>query len=390
MTRKLRLTLASILAVAALGAIAPAADAYIYWTSMNGQIGRAENDGSNPKTLVNGLGSQIYSMAVGSGHIYWTDSLESGAAVGRANLDGTGANPEYIYTQTSGAPAGLAVDSSHIYWAGWQSNTIGRVDLDGENLITNWIEGSPDFFGSAGAQTAGVAVNSQRIYWGNWRAGLSSALGPIGVAEITGSPSSNNYVSSTSGANSLAVTPNYLFWGNYGDGATGSIGRLELGYGTTPDNDFISGIKTPDGVASDGTYIYWTNRTDGAIGRANLNGTGVNQTFLPGVASPYGIAVDSLTSPDLSAVKLMRRSAIVQVGCGDPLAGSCTVTLTGKKVGTSALTRSKTVTVPGASPVKVTIAYTPKLIAALRKGGRISIKAVKSGGGDSTLTGRVR
>ena len=36
MTRKLRLTLASILAVAALGAIAPAADAYIYWTSMNG------------------------------------------------------------------------------------------------------------------------------------------------------------------------------------------------------------------------------------------------------------------------------------------------------------------------------------------------------------------
>ncbi len=390
MTGKLRLALASVLAVCALGAIAPAASAYIYWTSMNGHIGRAENNGSNPKTLVNGLGSQIYSMAVGSGHIYWTDSPDSGPAIGRAKLDGTGANPEYIYTQTSGAPAGLAVDSSHIYWAGWQSNTIGRVDLDGENLITNWIEGSPDFFGSAGAQTAGVAVNSQRIYWGNWRAGLSSALGPIGVAEITGSPSTNDYVSSTSGANSLAVTPNYLFWGNYGNGETSSIGRLEFGNGPTPDNDFITGIKTPDGVASDGTYIYWTNRTDGAIGRANVNGTGVNQTFLPGVASPYGIAVDSLTSPTLSAVKLMRRSAILQVGCGDPLVSSCTVTLTGKKVGTSALTRSKTVTVQGTNPVKATIAYTPKLIAALRKGGRISIKAVKSVGGDNSLTGRVR
>jgi hypothetical protein len=389
MTRKLRLTLASILAMCALGAIAPAADAYIYWTSMNGHIGRAENNGSNPKTLVNGLGSQIYSMAVGSGHIYWTDSLESGAAVGRAKLDGTGANPEYIYTQTSGAPAGLAVDSSHIYWAGWQSNTIGRVDLDGENLITNWIEGSPDFFGSAGAQTAGVAVNSQRIYWGNWRAGLGSALGPIGVAEITGSPSTNDYVSSTSGANSLALTPDYLFWGNYGDGNTGGIGRADIQAASATDA-FITGIKTPDGVASDGTYIYWTNRTDGAIGRANINGTGVNQTFLPGVASPYGIAVDSLTSPTLSAVKLMRRSAILQVGCGDPLVSSCTVTLTGKKVGTSALTRSKTVTVQGTNPVKATIAYTPKLIAALRKGGRISIKAVKSVGGDSTLTGRVR
>ena len=389
MTRKLRLTLASILAMCALGAIAPAADAYIYWTSMNGHIGRAENNGSNPKTLVNGLGSQIYSMAVGSGHIYWTDSLESGAAVGRAKLDGTGANPEYIYTQTSGAPAGLAVDSSHIYWAGWQSNTIGRVDLDGENLITNWIEGSPDFFGSAGAQTAGVAVNSQRIYWGNWRAGLSSALGPIGVAEITGSPSTNDYVSSTSGANSLALTPDYLFWGNYGDGNTGGIGRADIQAASATDA-FITGIKTPDGVASDGTYIYWTNRTDGAIGRANLNGTGVNQTFLPGVASPYGIAVDSLTSPTLSAVKLMRRSAIVRVGCGDPLVSSCTVTLTGKKVGTSALTRSRTVTVQGTNPVRATIAYTPKLITALRKGGRISIKAVKSVGGDNSLIGRVR
>ena len=390
MTRKLRLTLASILAMCALGAIAPAANAYIYWTSLNGQIGRAENDGSKPKTLVTGLGSQLYSMAVGSGNIYWTDSLDSGPAVGRAKIDGTQVNGRFFDTGSLGAPSGLAVDSSHIYWAGWQSNKIGRADIDGQNVEPEWISGSGSDFGSGSVQTAGVAVNSQRIYWGNWRAGLSSALGPIGVAEITGSPSTNEYVSSTNGANSLAVTPNYLFWGNYGNGETGSIGRLEFGNDPTPDNDFISGIKTPDGVAADGNYIYWTNRTDGAIGRANLNGTGVNQTFLPGVASPYGIAVDSLTSPTLSAVKLMRRSAIVRVGCGNPLAGSCTVTLTGKKIGTSALTRSRTVTVQGASPVKATIAYTPKLIAALRKGGRISIKAVKSVGGDNALTGRVR
>lgn len=31
MTSKIRLTLASILAIAALGAVAPAANAYVYW-----------------------------------------------------------------------------------------------------------------------------------------------------------------------------------------------------------------------------------------------------------------------------------------------------------------------------------------------------------------------
>jgi hypothetical protein len=209
------------------------------------------------------------------------------------------------------------------------------------------------------------------------------------TATINGESVDNGYVSVTTGATSLAVTPDYLFWGNYGGSEIGSIGRLEFG-GPSPDNDFIPGIKTPDGVATNGSHLYWTNRTDGAIGRANQNGTGVNQTFLPGISSPYGIAVYSLTSPYLSAVKLMRRSAIVRVGCGNPLAGSCTVALTGKKVGTSALTRSKTVTVQSTSSAKVKISYTPKLIAALRKGGRISIKAVKSVGGDKTLTGRVR
>lgn len=372
-----------------IGASAPAADAYVYWTSLNGQIGRAENNGSNPKTLVTGIGSQGYSMAVGSGYIYWTDSPNSGAAVGRAKIDGTQVNRRFFDTGTLGAPVGLAVDSSHIYWAGWQSNKIGRADIDGQNVQSEWISGSGDPFGSAGVQTAGVAVSSDRIYWGNWRAGLSSALGPIGTATIGGDNVQNDYIALTTGANSLAVTSDYLFWGNYGNGETSSIGRVEFA-NPLANNDFITGIKTPDGVASDGLYLYWTNRTDGAIGRANLNGTGVNQTFLPGVTSPYGIAVDSLTSPTLSAVKLTKRSAVVRVGCGDPLVSSCTVTLTGKKVGTSALTRSKTLTVQGTSPVKATIAYTPKLIAALRKGGRISIKAVKSVGGDNTLTGRVR
>ena len=39
-------------------------------------------------------------------------------------------------------------------------------------------------------------------------------------------------------------------------------------------------------------YVYWTNNDTGAIGRANLDGTDANQSFITGANHPYGLAVD--------------------------------------------------------------------------------------------------
>ncbi len=60
---------------------------------------------------------------------------------------------------------------------------------------------------------------------------------------------------------------------------------------------FISGILGPD-VAVDGSYIYWTDYSNSRIGRANLDGTGVNQSFISaGVSNPYGIAISLVPEP---------------------------------------------------------------------------------------------
>jgi hypothetical protein len=52
----------------------------------------------------------------------------------------------------------------------------------------------------------------------------------------------------------------------------------------------------------DSAHIYWTNQfpspdglSGGTIGRANLDGTGVTQTFLAGLADPLDVAVDVST-----------------------------------------------------------------------------------------------
>ena len=87
---------------------------------------------------------------------------------------------------------------------------------------------------------------------------------------------------------------NFVYWTNQG-GTT--IGRAKLN-GTGINNSFIAGLNDPHGIAVDSKYIYWSqgNAATGSIGRANLDGTGANPNFIPhsaGVDSPFGVAVTS-------------------------------------------------------------------------------------------------
>jgi virginiamycin B lyase len=78
----------------------------------------------------------------------------------------------------------------------------------------------------------------------------------------------------------------FVYWANSG---TNSIARANLD-GTGADQSFITGANAPEGVAVDGAHIYWANRA--TIGRANLDGTGANQDFITGAPNPSGVAVD--------------------------------------------------------------------------------------------------
>jgi hypothetical protein len=50
-------------------------------------------------------------------------------------------------------------------------------------------------------------------------------------------------------------------------------------------------VNGPYDVAVDGTFIYWTNASDGTIGRANLDGTGIDPSFISGINGLGEIAV---------------------------------------------------------------------------------------------------
>ena len=57
---------------------------------------------------------------------------------------------------------------------------------------------------------------------------------------------------------------------------------------------FLGLAASPSGLAVDADHLYWAT---GTIGRANLDGTSPDQSFITGANQPCGVAVDSLSPP---------------------------------------------------------------------------------------------
>ena len=73
------------------------------------------------------------------------------------------------------------------------------------------------------------------------------------------------------------------------------MNEVPLGGGSV--TTLARGQNNPVSVAVDGTHVYWADRYSRTIGRANLNGTGVNHSFITGANRPTGVAVAHVASP---------------------------------------------------------------------------------------------
>jgi virginiamycin B lyase len=85
----------------------------------------------------------------------------------------------------------------------------------------------------------------------------------------------------------LAVGAAHVYWVN---GSASTIGRANLD-GTGVNQNFIGGLGASYGVAVDAAHVYWGDINTDAIGRANLDDTGIDRRFI-GVEAD-GVAVDA-------------------------------------------------------------------------------------------------
>jgi len=80
----------------------------------------------------------------------------------------------------------------------------------------------------------------------------------------------------------------FIYWA---DTQNQTIGRAEND-GSGVNDSFIHTGQLPYGVAVDASHIYWANQNSNSIGRANINGTGADNSFITGITSPSGVAVN--------------------------------------------------------------------------------------------------
>lgn len=174
---------------------------------------------------------------------------------------------------------GASSSDAYVYWSDYGSGNIGRADLDGTSL-------NATLFAGASAPT-GVAVSATHIYWAN------SRTGTIGVADMARTTVNQALITGASIPQGVAVDAAHVYWANFGAGE-GTIGRANLdGSGVTQTFIDVGLVAAPDGVAVDGGHIYWTSFTQGKIGRANVDGTGVTLSLISGLGTPTGVAVDA-------------------------------------------------------------------------------------------------
>jgi hypothetical protein len=278
------LLLAALLLLAL--AFAPRAGAAVYWSNTTdtsvvpvvpGTIGRANLDGTGVNQAFIG-GAQARGVASDGAHLYWTNGANR--SIGRANLDGTGVNQNFITGVDSNA---VAVDAAHIYWD-TRDGSIGRANLDGSGV-------NPSFIPQVGA-VFGVAVDQAHVYW--------STFNSIGQANLDGTGANQSFILFDPVSDlpcGVAVDAGHVYWAN----GLGTIGRANLD-GTAANPNFVqvgqAGEDLTCGVAVDSAHLYWAHGalnppdTGDGIGRANLDGTGANPTFIT-TPQPLGVAVDA-------------------------------------------------------------------------------------------------
>jgi hypothetical protein len=209
----------------------------------------------------------------------------------------------------------------------------------------------------------GVAVDASHIYWS------SAYHHAIQEADLAGN-TKGNLLSFGAGtvACCVAVDATHLYWGEF-SGGNGSIGRANLD-GSSPNETFIGGLDRITGLAVYGGHIYWSNSGDRAavanhIGRANVDGTDVNQTFV-GVANPNGLAVDSRGNAVLLRVPRCVSLRICAVRVHIPDLGR--IEFAGKGIRRAARTAT------GAGNLKVKLHTRNKLSSALDSHGRAKVR----------------
>lgn len=179
--------------------------------------------------------------------------------------------------------------AAYVYWAqtnpDGSASEIARANLDGSQAGRSLVS-NPSAY-------RGIAVDSAHLYW--------AGGGAIGRVALDGSDQHPHFITDLSDATLwVAVDANHIFWTDHVPSSApaqewGTIGRANLD-GSGVDRSFITGLPAwgVSGIAVDDAHIYWGGyfSVRDRIGRADLDGSDVQTDFIH-AGNSGGVAVDA-------------------------------------------------------------------------------------------------
>ncbi len=211
--------------------------------------------------------------------VYWTDSNQG--KIQRAELDGSG---QETWLANLTLPQAIATDGSYLYWT--ETGAAYRAPISEPSSATQIAD-----FGIAD-RSWGIAVNSTHVYWTeSW-----SATGRLMRAQLDGS-SPQAILSGLDSPDGITLNSTHVFIAERGDE---TIVRAELDGSNPVDLITLTSPADVDSVMVDSTYVYWTDENyvdpnTGYLGRALLDGSSVNPTFITATGGPVGLFLHNAT-----------------------------------------------------------------------------------------------
>lgn len=260
------------LAGTAVGASKPA----LFYLALRGGVIHTSTRGKHPSVVVPssaaGVGPDGIAIDAQAGHIYWTTmgkvSADDGSIM-RADLDGKNVKT-IVPVGGTFTPKQLKLDRANgkLYWSDREGMRVMRVNLDGTDLETLVITGSPDANRNDTSRwCVGIAIDAQggKLYWSQ-KGGDNAGKGTIKRA-------------------SLAMPA----------GATAATRKdIEVLFSNLPEPIDLD-------IDDDTRLLYWTDRGDNTISRAPLDPPAkydpANRTdreiVMRNVGEAIGIALDT-------------------------------------------------------------------------------------------------
>lgn len=191
------------------------------------------------------------------------------------------------------APTAAGADPASFFWVNKVEGTIGGSALDGSGVNQRLVD--LGYF-----EPTQLASHGDYVYW------LDRSLNAIGRAKADGSSVDRRFISglATSEAvrvSGIAADSSGIYWTTWqGTANGGRIARANVD-GSGRNDTFVTGLSSPaEDVATDATHVFWLWEDDDAtrpvIGRTSKSGTNTSEAFVLGATGteswrgPTGLA----------------------------------------------------------------------------------------------------